>query len=248
MPEALRVREVASSRGPRWLATGFRLFRRSPLGWLGLAAGWLAITLGLLVVPIVGPVVSNVLQPVFFASFAFAAYKQLAGEKIEMGDLFAGFRVPIRPLVNIGLILLVAELGIFWVMGLMGLPPVTAATGDTVRMSEYLQALSGKGWILAVGVALTALVKGALWFAPALLAFHELSTAHAIRWSVFAALSNLGALLTYGIVLVLVFAVGMLPWGLGLLVVIPAMLASTYAGYSDIFDDPAGPEAPAAVS
>ena len=43
------------------------------------------------------------------------------------------------------------------------------------------------------------IVKGALWFAPAVLAFHDLSTAHAIRWSLYAALSNLGAMALYGL-------------------------------------------------
>jgi uncharacterized membrane protein len=92
-----------------------------------------------------------------------------------------------------------------------------------------------------VGLALTAVVKGALWFAPALLAFHELSTAHAIRWSLFAALSNVGAMLAYGIALTVVFVAGALPWGLGLLVVIPMMVASTYTGYADVFEEPAAP-------
>jgi uncharacterized membrane protein len=112
---------------------------------------------------------------------------------------------------------------------------------EIVTVTDYVKALDGKEWILLVGLALTAVVKGALWFAPALLAFHELSTAHAIRWSLFAALSNVGAMLAYGIALTVVFVAGALPWGLGLLVVIPMMVASTYTGYADVFEEPAAP-------
>jgi uncharacterized membrane protein len=142
--------------------------------------------------------------------------------------------------VNLGALLLVAEIAIFFLMSMLGLPG--AAEGEEIAtIGDYVQLLRGKEWILIVGVALTAAVKGALWFAPAILAFHEISTAHAVRWSVFAALSNLGAMLAYGVALTVVFVAGALPWGLGLLVVIPVMVASTYTGYADVFDEAGAP-------
>lgn len=243
MDSPIRVRDVRSSRGPAWLAGGWGHFRRAPLVWMGLSAGWMLITLALVLVPLVGGVVANLLQPVFFASFAMAARRQLDGEAPEMGDLFLGFRRPLRPLVNLGAILLVAEIAIFFLMSLLGLPGVGDAE-EVATLTDYVRALQGKEWILIVGVLLTALVKGALWFAPALLAFHELSTAHAIRWSLYAALSNLGAMLAYGIALTVVFVAGALPWGLGLLVVIPVMVASTYTGYAEVFEETGGAPEP----
>jgi uncharacterized membrane protein len=237
MESAIRVRDLRAFRGTAWLAEGWRLFRGAPMAWIALSAGWMVITLALVFLPLVGPVVANLLQPAFFASFALAAAKQSAGGRIEMGDLFAGFRRPLRPLVNIGAMLLLAELAIFLAMSLLGLPGVGKAEGEAPTIAEYVAALQGKEWILLVGLALTAIVKGALWFAPALLAFHDLPTAHAVRWSVFAALSNLGAMVVYGAALTVAFVAGILPWGLGLLVVIPVMVASTYAGYSDVFED-----------
>lgn len=243
MAAALRVRDRRSSRGVAWLAGGWALFKGRPVAWIALGTGWMAITLGLLVVPIVGGIVANLLQPVFFASFALAAYKQANGEPVEVGDLFMGFQRPLKPLVNLGALLLVAEIAIFALLALLGLPGLEAKEGEGPNLVEFARQLQGREWILGVGVLLTAVVKGALWFAPALLAFHELTTAHAIRWSVYAALSNLGAMLVYGIVLTLAFAAGILPWGLGLLVVIPVMLASTWTGYEDVFGDD-GEESP----
>lgn len=239
MDSPIRVRDVRSSRGPAWLAGGWGHFRRAPLVWMGLSAGWMLITLALVLVPVIGGVAANLLQPVFFASFAMTARRQLSGEAPEMGDLFLGFRRPLRPLVNLGAILLVAEIAIFFLMSMLGLPGVGDAE-EVATLADYVRALQGKEWILVVGVLLTALVKGALWFAPALLAFHELPTAHVIRWSVFAALSNLGAMLAYGIALTVVFVAGALPWGLGLLVVIPVMVASTYTGYAEVFEETGG--------
>lgn len=207
-----------------------------------MGAGWIVITLGLLMVPFVGGIAANVLQPVFFASFALAARKQEQGGTIEMGDLFSGFRRPLLPLANLGAILLVAELAIFALLALLGLPGLSADGEGTVSMADFVREMQGKEWILLVGLVLTALVKGALWFAPAVLAFHDMTTAHAVRWSVYAALSNLGAMLLYGIVLTVVFALAILPWGLGLMLAIPVMIASTYAGYREAFvEEDAGP-------
>lgn len=243
MDSPIRVRDVRSSRGPAWLAGGWKHFRGAPMVWMGLSAGWMLITLALVLVPVIGGVAANLLQPVFFASFAMTARKQLAGEAPEMGDLFLGFRRPLRPLINLGALLLAVEIAIFYLMAALGLPGMGA--GDEAQeietIADYVRLLQGLEWILVVGLVLTALVKGALWFAPALLAFHELSTAHAIRWSLFAALSNVGAMLAYGIALTVVFVAGALPWGLGLLVVIPVMVASTYTGYADVFEEPAAP-------
>src|SRR2546423_7854668 len=143
MDTTIRVAEVPASRGAAWLLDAFQLFRRAPLAWIGLCAGWIAITLGLFVLPFIGGVIANFLQPAFFASFAIAAYRQGAGEPIVASDLFAGFRRNMRALVNLGAVLLLAEIVIFAVMALLGLP--MSAPGDQqFTIGEYAEALKGK--------------------------------------------------------------------------------------------------------
>ena len=241
MDANIRVAEVASGRGAAWLTEAFGLFRRKPMAWLGLCMGWIVITFGLLLVPFIGGVIANFLQPVFFASFAIAAFRQTQGESVAMGELFSGFKRNLRALINLGALLLIAEIAIFAVMALLGLP-MAAGDGGNFTVSEYVQVLKGKEWILIIGFILTVLVKGAVWFAPQLIAFHGMSTSHAIRWSVYAALANFGAMLVYGAVLLLIFFAGLLPWALGLLLVIPVMVISTFVGYRDVFE-PKGPPA-----
>lgn len=235
MDPTTRVAEVAASHGALWLAEAFNLFRRKPMAWIGMCMGWIVITFGLILVPFIGGVIANFLQPVFFASFAIAAYRQTQGEDVVMGDLFTGFRRNLRSLVNLGALLLIAEIAIFALMALLGLPMAGAEDGS-FTMAEYLQVLKGKEWILAVGFLLTVIVKGALWFAPPLIAFHGMGTGHAIRWSAYAALANLGAMMVYGAVLLAIFFLGLLPWALGLVVVIPVMAISTFIGYREVFE------------
>jgi uncharacterized membrane protein len=234
----LRVRDVKAARGASWMGGGWDLFRRRPGIWSGFALGWIAITLGLFLVPLVGGVIANILQPIFFASFAVAARKQLAGERIEMGDFFAGFQRNARALANIGALLLIAGMAIFALMGVLGLPMAAGSGSAMPDFTDYFQQLEADDWLIIIlGFTLLAALKGALWFAPALLAFHDLTTMHAIRWSVYAALSNIGAVFAYGAVLVIVFFVAIIPWGLGLALAIPVMLASTYIGYADVFEE-----------
>lgn len=235
MDSTTRVAELAAGRGALWLAEAFKLFRGKPMAWIGLCMGWIVITFGLILVPLIGGVVANFLQPVFFASFAIAAYRQTQGEPVVMGDLFSGFRRNLRSLINLGALLLIAEIAIFALMALLGLPMAGADDGS-FTMGEYVQMLKGKEWILAVGFLLTVVVKGALWFAPPLIAFHGMTTSHAIRWSAYAALANLGAMMVYGATLLGIFFLGLLPWALGLLVVIPVMAISTFIGYREVFE------------
>jgi uncharacterized membrane protein len=238
MDATMRVAELKAARGASWLAEAFKLFRQAPVQWMSLCAGWIAMTFALILIPFLGGVIASFLQPVFFASFAIAAYKQSAGERLMMADLFAGFRRNMRALVNLGALLLLAEIAIFALMALLGFPVATSGDSSTFTLAEYVELLKGKEWILATGFLLTVLVKGAVWFAPPLIAFHGMSTVQAMRWSLYASISNLGTMIVYGASLMAIFFVAIIPWGIGLLVVIPMMAISTYIGYREVFEAP----------
>ena len=174
-------------------------------------------------------------RSVFFASFAVVAYRQSTGERTVMGDLFIGFKHNVRALVNLGALLLLAEIAIFALMAVLGLP--LAGTPDgTFTVEQYVELLKGREWILALGFLLTVTIKGALWFAPPLIAFHGMATVQAMRWSLYASVANLGAMVVYGMTLFVFFFLALLPWALGLVVVIPMMVISTYIGYRDVFE------------
>jgi hypothetical protein len=245
MDAKVQVAELKPARGAGWLAEAFALFRRKPFAWIGLCTGWLLITFAVVQLPAVGLAISSFLQPVFFASFAIAAFRQVAGEPVMMGDLFSGFRRNVRALVQLGAIMLIAHLLIiFIVWALLGMPRPPAE--GSMTFPEFLDSIKGKEWALFVFFVLSAAVKGALWFAPPLIAFHDMGTSQAMRWSVYAAISNLGAMVVYGFALMGAMFVAMIPWGLGLVVVIPVMVISTFIGYREVFGaQPAPPSSQA---
>jgi uncharacterized membrane protein len=237
MDASVRVAEIPASHGASWLASSWRLFALTPMAWIGLCAGWIAITFALLIIPFAGVVAVHFLQPAFFASFAIAAYRQTAGERIVMQDLFGGFRRNFRSLVNLGLIMLIAKIVILGGMAALGLPVLQTGYGEPeVNMAELAEQLAGKEWILFLGTALLAAVEGALWFAPQLIAFQGMGTAQAVRWSVYAAISNLGALAFYFLSVIAMLTVALIPWGLGFIVALPIMAISTYVSYREVFE------------
>lgn len=243
LPAAIRVADVRAGNGPRWIAEGFRMYRRQPVVWTGLSLGWLVISFGLLLVPVIGSFFATLLQPVFFASFAIAAKRQLEGERVEMGDLFIGFRTNVRALAMVGSVELVAALLVILLLSLVMGGPAAPATPATPE--DMARSLQERAPLLFTALGLMAIVKGALWFAPALIAFHGMSAPHAIRWSVYASLSNFGAMFTYVFALTLMYVVAALPWGLGFAIALPVMCLSTYTGYRDVFEENAPGPTPA---
>lgn len=237
----IRAADVGATRGVRWLIGGFQLFKARPLGWLGLALGWIVMTFGVLIIPVIGVLAFYLLQPVFFASFALVARKQERGERIDSGDLFLGFKANLKALAGVGSIELVVAVCVSILFATFAVPTAMDSTGRVLPASELVAQLQGKEWILIAGFLLVSLVKAALWFAPALIAFHGLSTAHAVRWSVYAALSNFGAMMVYSVALFAMFFLAALPWLLGLFIALPVMIASTYVGYREVFEAPVTP-------
>ena len=237
MDTSIRVADLPASRGASWVGESFRLFGAAPFAWIAMCCGWAGISFALVFVPVIGVPIATFLQPPFFASFAIAAYRQAHGEKLTAADLFLGFRRNLRSLVNLGAVLLLANLVIFAIMVALGLP--LALRGEQeITINEYAEQVRENLWIIGTGFLLTVVVKAVVWFAPQLIAFHGMDTVQAMRWSAYAAVSNIGALVTYGALLFLLFWAALLPapYIFGLAVVLPVMAISTYVGYRDVFE------------
>jgi uncharacterized membrane protein len=88
---------------------------------------------------------------------------------------------------------------------------------------------------LLLALALAVPVYMAIWFAPALIMFHDVKPLDAMKSSFFACLKNIVPFLLYGIILMVLCVVASIPFGLGFLVLGPVIVGSIYAGYRDIF-------------
>ena len=243
----MEARVVAPARGWQWLFEGFWLFRKTPVIWLALT-----IALGLmwavsLVIPVLGPLLFNLLSPALFAGLMIGCRALESGKPLEIGHLFAGFRQHAAPLVTVGGVYLVGTVvvvGIVLVVaGGSTLPVVLTKPGtdiETLRAAARSMSLA-----LAVGAAVYVPLLMVIWFAPLLVVFDGLAPVAAMKLSFTACVSNTVPFLVYGVAVLMVWVILSLPAALGaaggLLVVallvasIPVLICSVYTSYRDIF-------------
>lgn len=229
------VKSVAAGDGWIWIRGGFDLFRQNPVIWIALFLIYLLIGMALSIVPAIGPIVLNLLAPVFMAGFMLGCQALESGEELEINHLFAGFKHNTAQLVTVGGIYLA---GIITIVGL-----VFVTTGGAVLSmpghAPAMEEAAGPGMLLAALVALALLLPliMAYWFAPILVIFHGLKAVDAMKLSFSACLKNLWPFTIYGLISMVLMVLAAIPLGLGLLVMIPTMTASLYVSYRDIFSE-----------
>lgn len=244
----LQARQVSPRRGWDWLIEGFALFRRDPLIWIALFSAYLLIGMVLSMVPIVGPILLNLLAPIFVAGFMVGCRVVDQGGPLEISHLFAGFRHHAAQLVTIGGIYMV---GIILIVGIMfaGTDQATLqAVLSGERISPAENRAMGQAFILTslIGLLLLVPLIMAYWFAPVLAAFHGVPGFAAMKQSFFACLKNIGPFMVYGVISMVLLVLAAIPFGLGLLVMIPTMIASLYISYKDVFVDSLAAQEPIA--
>jgi uncharacterized membrane protein len=94
---------------------------------------------------------------------------------------------------------------------------------------------------LALGVlvvmALAIPLLAAYWFAPALAMLHDVPAIPAMKESFAACMRNFVPLLVYGLVMLALLLVAVLPLLLGLIAWAPLMLATVYTSYRSVFTE-----------
>ena len=118
------------------------------------------------------------------------------------------------------------------------LPPVDPPTGfaDLGVPPRVDDGLAAAGFAQPFKIQIEAIpVAMAVWFGAPLILFHDLRPLQAFRMSFTGCLRNILPFLLYGIVVFVLLILAMLPFLLGLLVLIPVGMASLYTSYRDIF-------------
>jgi uncharacterized membrane protein len=236
-------RSVSAGQGVSWIGTGWQYFTAAPLIWIVNIVILFVILIVLAFIPFLGNIATNILFPIFGAGLIACAHAAHRGESVEVGHLFEGFKKNTGNLAILGLLYLVCTIAIFIVIAILmaltlGVSGVFGAlTGGNDAELARLFAAAGIGMVLIilVALALSIPVAMAFWFAPALVLLHDQKPFEAIGNSFFGCLKNILPFLLWGIIMMVLFIVGAIPLGLGLLVVVPLVYTSTYAAYRDIY-------------
>jgi uncharacterized membrane protein len=232
----METRKVAAGNGWLWIRDGFALFKQNPAIWIALFIIYLLICMVFSVVPIVGPIVLNLLAPVFVAGFMLGCRALENGEELEINHLFAGFKHNTSQLITVGGLYLAGVIVIVGVIFVMTGGALLATGGQAHAMGDAAKAGS---MLLAalVGLALLLPLIMAYWFAPTLVLFHDIKPVDAMKLSFYACLNNILPFIVYALISMALLVLSAIPLGLGLLVMIPVMMASLYTSYKDIFGE-----------
>lgn len=236
-------RSVAAIQGWRWITAGFQLYARNPLIWIVFFLIYMAVELVLaFAVPVVGAIASALLDPVLIAGFMAGCRALELDEELEISHLLAGFRANAGQLAVLGGFYLSGKMLLIVVaMGLTGLAigPMPEVDFSSLENMDAAQLQLVASHLMIMGALLMSLLIPLLmayWFAPALILFDHMTATQAMKLSFTACLRNIWPFTVYGVAGSLFFLLGAIPFGLGLLAVIPVLFGtSIYTAYRDTF-------------
>jgi hypothetical protein len=233
----MKFRRVKATNGWQWIISGFYQFRSTPLGWMVLCFTLLMIALTLSMLPLLGQFIFTLLSPVFLAGMMLGCRDMEQGKKLQMSHLFAGFKKNAASLITIGGVYLVGQVLIVGVIMMIGGTAMTDMLlyGTRVDESELMGVMDSMLTAAIIALALSIPLMMAAWFSPLLVVFHDMPALLAMKRSFYACLRNIFPFQLYGITLIILVVLASLPYGLGLIVLIPVIFTSIYASYKDVF-------------
>lgn len=231
-------RSVAADRGLAWWTEAWALFMRNPLLWVALGLILLVGAIVVSMVPLLGGLAVSLLMPVLIGGWLLTARKVEQGGTLEVMDLFAGFKGDrLTPLIVLGALLLAAMVAIGLVAGVLGLGAMWGMFAGGMHNSPTgMMAAVGTGLLgMLVALLLFSAVSFALWFAPALVVFHNVPPIDAVKLSASAVMKNVVPFLVYGVIYIVAAIVASIPFGLGWIVLVPLGLLTAYVSYREVF-------------
>jgi hypothetical protein len=244
----MEPRAVSAGHGWTWIVEGYRLFRKSPAVWLALLL-LLFVSMKVLVrLPLLGIVVA-LLMPHFVVGLMEGCRALERGNRLDLGHLLAGFRRNAAQLVTIGGVSLVGNVAVMMLVIDLGgeamstlAKTMTQGAQMTPQLTREMQAATRTvAQALLVGTAVSLPLLMALWYAPLLVYFNDLGPLAALKSSFFGCVKNTGAMLIYGMLILLgmfiamPFSVAIGQYDFALVLLAPIVVPSIYASYKDIF-------------
>jgi len=239
----MEIRKLEAARGWTWIKQGFQLLMRNPLLSVSSAILSVLAVFVALMVPVIGPLVAVAVMPIMLAGFMNICRALEEDQKVEPGMLLAGFKKHASSLVALGAFLMLGMLFASTVMVTVG-GESFAALMEKMHTAEDSQLLmqaiaSGDSRVsLAVltGLTLMLALVVAWQYAPILVFFSGISPWLALRASFAGTLRNIIPYTIYSLIMqVITMVLGILPFGLGMLLLLPLGLTSLYVSYRNIF-------------
>ncbi len=241
----IEIQKVSASHGWLWIKNGYKLITRSPLQAVSLAMTFALGVVVAMMIPFVGILLAILIMPVLMAGYMRVCRALEYSEKVEPRFIIAGFENRTTQLVSLGGILF---------LGIMVISILTIKMGgnalsvilqnfqtqqDTTALIEALMSPeSGIGLAILLGFSMFLVLMLTLQFAPMLVFFNQMSPRKAMLTSLQASIRNFLPFLIYSVIIQLIaFVASVIPYELGLFILLPLGLTSMYVAYRDIFSE-----------
>jgi uncharacterized membrane protein len=238
MEGGAKGRTVEAGRGTTWWSASWALFMKNPAMWLVFGVIFMLAMVVLGFIPVIGGLIASLLTQVLAGGWMLSVRKLESGGQLEVGDLFAGFKDKLNPLLVLGAIALGASIVIMLVLAVLGGGAMFGmmASGSAGSTGGMMAGAAAGLLAVIVGVGLGFVLAMALCFAPALVVLRGVAPVDAMKASWSACVSNIGAFLVYGLIWLAAAVVASIPFALGWIVLIPLTMLGLYCAYKDIFE------------
>ncbi|MEW8027782.1 MAG: BPSS1780 family membrane protein [Candidatus Thiodiazotropha sp.] len=228
---------VTAGNGLKWIAKGWWHFKQAPVSWIVVMLIWFVLAFVFSLIPIFGALVVNVMTPVLIAGLMIGCYEQDQGEDFSISHLFAGFANNAGQAILVGVFYLIFM--ILFIVGFAALMfgnigELAANQADPEMMAMMFFSPSFVIGLLVASLLFIPIIMAYL-FAPALVSLNDMSAWEAMKASFMGCLKNILPFFLYSLAAIVLMIVGFIPFGLGLLIVSPILIAAIYSAYRDIY-------------
>ncbi len=194
---------------------------------------YFVVSIAVALIPLIGVLVYPLVSVLLFGGLMAGCAVLDAGRPLGLRLLLSGLRRRPTGLVLAGGFYLIGN----FLVSLFAMIGLVAVVGDVG--AALLPEVAGENLLPVIAIMLMAflcllLLTMAIWFAPVLIIRHEITSLVAMRLSFTACTRNLAAVMVWGLVALVGAVLGLLTAGLGLLLVVPTLIASTYVAYRAI--------------
>jgi uncharacterized membrane protein len=239
----MEIKTLNAARGWLWIKQGYQLIVLNPQLSIFAALGGMLTVFFSLLIPGIGALLAVVLLPFFLAGYMRICRALEENEKFDPAQLLSTLKQRAPALISLGAFLM---MGLFLVSALMvyiGGEPFTklmqevqATDNPQVLMEALATAGTGVAAAILLGFSLVLLLLVTWQYAPILVFFSGVSAYAALYASLIGTLRNILPYTVYGLIMqVLALVLGILPYGLGMFLLMPLTLTSLYVSYRNIF-------------
>lgn len=239
----MEIKKLNATRGWTWVKQGYQLIMLNPLMSISFALIGAFAMFAALKVPVLGPLLAIMLMPILMAGYMRVCRALEEEEEVELPHLFEGFKKHTPRLVALGgfsvLGMIAASAAMVFIGGdaLSTLLDGLKSTSDPQMLVDAMwTAGSGVAFSLLIGFSLVCVLMLALQYAPMLVFFNDATPVDAMRASLSGSFRNIVPYTIYSIIMQMVALVlSLLPFNLGLIVLLPLGFTSLYVSYRNIF-------------